>query len=96
LDSAEWKLSISKFLLDLVRAKRNNAFAVGDNERLRQELNDLRKLHQDLVEKSNQTIADLTKDRDDEKRRNVKEKKKRSDIKINFSGIYINQERKIK
>jgi hypothetical protein len=50
-------------LLDLVRAKRNSAittpaihqdpFAVGELERLRQELNDLRRRHQDLVEKSN-------------------------------------------
>ena len=55
-------------LLDLVRANRNSASCpsainqdpfslLGDNERLRQELNDLRRLHQDLIDKSNKTIA---------------------------------------
>ncbi len=63
-------------LLDSVRAKRNNAFAVGDNELLRQENKDLRKRHQEYVDKSNQTMADLTKDRDDTKKRWRKETKR--------------------
>jgi hypothetical protein len=64
-------------LLDSVRAKRNSAFTLGELELLRQELNDLRKLHQDLIDKSNQTIAALTTDRDETKKRSLKETKNR-------------------
>jgi hypothetical protein len=65
-------------LLDLVRAKRNGAplpaihqdpFAVGELERLRQENKDLRKLHQEYVDKSNKTIAELKSAREDAKKR---------------------------
>jgi hypothetical protein len=63
-------------LLDLVRAKRNGGatihqdpFAVGDNERLRQELNDLRKLYQDHIDKSNKAMAELKSAREDAKKR---------------------------
>ncbi len=43
--------------------QQQDLFALGELERLRKEHDELRKLHQEYVEKTNKTIADLKKDR---------------------------------
>jgi hypothetical protein len=63
-------------------ADRRDPFEARDHQRLRQEHSDLRKLHQDHLDKSNNVIADLTKDRDDINQKLDLEKKKLDDLTI--------------